>query len=220
MKLKVVGWTSYSTDLECGVNGWAARNAIIDEIKKKGYLFSGWVHQEGYCCAPVLNDGKVRCYSQRGWGGIMAEAHGKTGRMAYVSYSFISDAAKEIRPDDSFDEDKYIPEPDLSERFEVSVSRDKLEASRNKRKIKLDDLPELRYMDAGDTLALLADGEVLEFAVVDVDRQRDFSPAKLLRLEMDFYDSDTQKSKRAEEEFNNGKIIIVATVKKPRPQKK
>ena len=121
MKLKVIGWTYYGTQLPQGKLGWAARNAIIDDIKEHGYLFSGWAHQEGNFCAPVLNDGKIYRFSQRGWGGVMAEAHGYTGRMDYTLFAFAGDRKKEIRPDGGYDQRKFEPQGSLNERFELSV---------------------------------------------------------------------------------------------------
>ena len=49
MKYKVIGWTYYDNNevLDSGNTiGFAERNAIIDEIRKHKYLFTGWHHQE------------------------------------------------------------------------------------------------------------------------------------------------------------------------------
>ena len=69
MKYKVIGWTYYDNSeiLSSGNTiGFAERNAIIDEIRKHKYLFSGWQHQENWDgVVPILNDGKKRCSGDR-----------------------------------------------------------------------------------------------------------------------------------------------------------
>ena len=210
MKLRVVGWAYYDDDLPQGDTGWAARHAVVDEIKKHGYLFSGWAHQEGLYCAPVLNDGKIRCFSQRGWGSVMAEAHGHTGRMDYARYAFTMDMEKEVRPTEGFDEDSFMLEADLNERFELDVTQEVFDAAKRSRKIKLDDLPELRYLDMGDTLALRCGDKTAEYIVDDVDRERDLTEEKRWELELAFYDfHNEERMKRAEEEFNNTKVVMI-----------
>ena len=75
MKYKVIGWTfSDNHNIEDAPLSFAARHAIVDEIKAHGYLFSGEDHQDALYGCPVLNDGKKRACSQRGFAGIMAEA--------------------------------------------------------------------------------------------------------------------------------------------------
>lgn len=215
MKLRVVGWTYYDDYLEEGSNGWAARSAIIDDIKKHGYIFSGWAHQEADCCAPVLNDGKMYCYSQRGWGDLMAEAHGYTGRMDYARFAFAIDDDSEIRPTEYFDEENFTPEYDLNESFEINVSKDIFDLAETSLEIKLDDLAELRYLDFKDTLVLSCDGKKAEYLVWDVDRKRDLTEEKRFELEVAFYDlGNEEKMKKAEEEFNNTKIVMIIKLKK------
>ena len=89
MKYRVVGWADYSDpDIEDEDVSEAALQAIIEDIRANGYCFSGWDHQESFGCAPVLNDGKRRTFSQRGFGGVMAMAHGNLSRMGYSEYAF------------------------------------------------------------------------------------------------------------------------------------
>ncbi len=214
MKLRVVGWVYYDDDLEQGEIGWAARNAVIDEIKKRGYLFSGWAHQEADCCTPVLNDGKMYCFSQRGWGGVMAEAHGYTDIMDYARFAFMRDSDTEIRPKEIFDEETFTPEYDLNERFELQVTEKVFAAAQKSRKIKLDDLPQLRYLDKGDELALICGEKNAEYIVTDVERKKDLTEAQRQKLEFEFYDYGNPKAKRAEEIFNNTKIVMVIELKR------
>lgn len=216
MKLRVVGWTWYEDDFEQGERGWAARHAIIDDIKEHGYMFSGWSHQVCDGCAPILNDGKIYCYSQRGWGSIMAEAYGYTDRMDYVRFAFMIEPEEEIHPQQEFDEDEFTLEFDLNERFELEVSQDVFTAAESQCEIKLENLPELRYLDVGDTLALSCGNKSAEYAVVDVDRDRDLTEDRLLELEIAMYDiKNTKRKKRAEEEFNNAKIVMIIKLEKP-----
>ncbi len=140
MKLKVVGWTyDYDGCFEEAQDSFAAQAAIIDEIRANGYMFSGWNHQETENCVPVLSDGKMRCYSQRGWGGIMAEAWENGNTMGYARYAFFDNAvkappeekniyavmretAKEVLTQEEYDylyEDNVVvgfPHPELGER--------------------------------------------------------------------------------------------------------
>lgn len=76
MKIKVVGWTQYDLhEFDEGDSGWAVRMAVVDDIRKNGYLFSGYAHQEYSNCAPVFNDGKMRRFSQRGFADMIARRH-------------------------------------------------------------------------------------------------------------------------------------------------
>ena len=88
MKYRVVGWTwaddSSTPDAEIT---FAKKYAVIDEVKKKGYLFSGEDHQDRLGCAPILNDGTKLCLSRRGWGGVMAEAHDCFGIYDYARFT-------------------------------------------------------------------------------------------------------------------------------------
>ena len=214
MKFRVVGWTYYDNDLPQGEISWAARNAVVDDIKKHGYSFSGWAHQEGAGCTPVLNDGKMYCFSRRGWGGVMAEAHGYTGRMDYAKYAFELNPDAEIRPKERFNEEEFIPERDLNERFELEVSQKIFTSAQSLHEIKLDDLPSLRYLDAGDVLVLKCSNQTAEYTVADVDRKRDLTEEKLWELQLAFEDfSNAEKRKRAEEEFNSTKVIMIIKLK-------
>ena len=214
MKWKVVGWTSYSDSLKQGNASWAAYHAIVDDVKNNGYLFSGWAHQEGYLCAPVLNDGKIYRFSQRGWGGIMAEAHGYTNRMDYAKFAFMIDREYETRPTAQFDKANFKKERKLNEHFEVSVSSDALNQASNSNTVKLDDLTELRYLDAGDKLTLICGDKSTQYIVESVDRQKDLPDEELDELEFAMYCyRQTEKGKAAEEKYNKTKTVIIAKLK-------
>ncbi len=89
MKIRVIGWTDdYDSHFGEGEHSFAANEAIMEDIRLHGYEFTGWDHQETRNCVPVLSDGKVRSFSQRGWGGLMGEAYGLNGPMDYCKYAF------------------------------------------------------------------------------------------------------------------------------------
>ena len=178
MKYKVIGWTYYEDDAVLdkeGTIGFAERNAIIDEIRKHKYLFSGWHHQESwYGVVPILNDGKKRCFSQRGWGSVMAEAYGYMGDYDYSSFTFyqsIDDKNLRFAPDD-FDLDDFVPENIENEDFKVEVSEALFEIAKTSNPFYLEDIDELRYLEANDTITLTCNGKPLYFVVKDVDRNK------------------------------------------------
>lgn len=173
MKLRVVNWVSYDDDYPEGDGGWAARNAIIDDIRAHGYVFSGWAHQEGDYCVPLLNDGKMYTYSQRGWGDVMAEAHGYMGPMDYAKFAFSLDSSAEIRPRHDYSLPKQKPEQDLNEEFELEVSPPAFKSASESGELRLDSYENLRYIYKGDALTLTCQGESSKFLVRDAVRERD-----------------------------------------------
>lgn len=214
MKYRVVGWTEYDDDIGEVNTFWAARNAIIDDIKAHGYLFSGWAHQESLLCAPVLNDGKAFRCSQRCWGEIMAEAHGLFGRMDYAKYAF--DVRDPVYPAERFDRLGFIPE-DVRERFELEVTKKVFERAR-KGEIELDDLPQFRYIGEGDGLLLTCGGEKKLYTVTEVDREKDISEETEIRLhypsiERDY--SDCEERRLAEEEYARAPVVLTIALKLP-----
>ena len=173
MKYRVVGWTSYDDmDVEDSADriGFAEQNAIIDDIKAHGYFFSGYDHQELLDCAPVLNDGKRRCFSQRGWGRVMAEAHGYFGAYDYSLFAFGTNEEHAKYPKEYFCADDFEPEADLAERFELEVTEDIFALAARQNPFFLPDLDSLRFIDAGDTLILRCGAESATFEVTDINR--------------------------------------------------
>lgn len=172
MKCRVVGWTDYDSRDFSYVDTYvtdAEKYAIIDEIRKHKYLFSGWHHQEHENCVPVLSDGKARIFSSRFWGGIMAEAYGQMGEWDYALFSFHYDvSAEELRvPQDGLDPYTFIAEGYEVEDFDVRVDKKTFESAKTKNPIYLEDLPELRYLSGNDSLTLRCEDERLRF-IVDV----------------------------------------------------
>lgn len=76
--MKIVSWEKYDTEKYPGMEppeSWEAEQITIEEIKKHGYLFNGFYHQNGEHGCPVFDNGKQFVASLRVWGGIMQEAH-------------------------------------------------------------------------------------------------------------------------------------------------
>ena len=218
MKWRVVGWTYYDSSLQEGDWSWAVHNAIVDDVKKNGYLFSGFSHQEGYNCVPVLNDGKARRFTQRSWGGIIAEARGYTGGMDYVKFAFMMERDKEIRPQIEFDENSFTPETDLNESFVIEVSQNDFDGA-VRGGIKLDDLIELRYLDVGDTLVLRCGEQTAQYVVAKLEREKDLTEDELLDWEMKMHDfSNDKKRKQAQKEFDEIKVVLKIKFKKSKKQ--
>ena len=80
IKYEVVGWTSFLNKNYYDFEGkdykdvYAARLAIIENIRKNGYAFGGDAHQYAKGCCPILNNGEAFRCSMREWGALMAEA--------------------------------------------------------------------------------------------------------------------------------------------------
>lgn len=178
MKYKVIGWTwyeDYSIPFSDKRIGFAERNAIIDEIKKHKYLFTGWDHQESWDnCVPVLNDGKKRGFSQRGWGGVMAEAYERMGDYDYANFTFHGSLKESGKKSCSkeFQPEHFVSEPLLNEHFNVNVSEELFEIAKTKNPFYLEDLDELRFIDTNDTITVNCNGESLTFLVDDIDRNK------------------------------------------------
>lgn len=245
MKLRVVGWVAPYAVTEQGEVSWAVRNAIIDEIRKHGYEFSGPTHGESGC-TPVLNNGKKYLFSTRGWGDIMAEAHGYTGSMDYLIYYMPPEHGGEKCPDTDLNEFDYVsvedmeetlaffynddeeyrnellntskfltPETDLNERMELQVTQDIVDRAFGEGKITVPVLPRLRYLDRGDTLALICGEDAYEFTVEEVVRKRDLSEKKLRQLIDATYDfNDREKAKKAQDEIDGANFVLNIKLKK------
>lgn len=230
MKLKVVGWTHYDFhDFKEGEFSWAVRMAVVDEIKKNNYLFSGWDHQESSYCAPVFNDGKMRRFSQRGFADIMAEAHGHTSYMDYSLYMFGLKPEARRMPERNVYPRDVVVEKHLAETFTLEVDEqffnsvptsetlDVFGYMVKRRGIKLPDLPELRYIAKGDTLVLTCQEKKATFLILDVDRSRNltFEERVDFMSRMDYSHSQEERTK-ARQEFDSLPIVITLKVRKRR----
>lgn len=81
--MKIVGWTNWHYEHEANVKykrfdpeTWEEvekiEQIIAEELREKGYKFTGDYHQNGDYGVPVFDCGKVYQCSQRDWGNIMA----------------------------------------------------------------------------------------------------------------------------------------------------
>ena len=172
MKYRVIGWTDYDNDLfEDGEISFAVLYTIADDIRKNGYVFSGFDHQERLYGAPVLNDGKRRAFSQRSFGAVMAEAYKLEGDYAYSLYAFEVNPEKLKMPTLAA-EVGFKPEGDLSENFPISLSLDGYKETLTKGVIVIEDIDRLRFIDKGDRVLINAGDTIYTHDVVCVERSR------------------------------------------------
>ncbi len=206
MKYKVIGWVSYDEyGIEDADISYAVNAAIIDEIRKNRYMFSGYQHQEFCCCAPILNDGKRRCYSQRGWGHLMAEAYGDMAMYSYSVYSFFSNAGDEKFPESKFlDLDNYVPETDLNEVFNISD----LEFELKDNIIIMKDYYPLRYVDKDDIIKINS----FLFKVLDVNRKMTIGGDELEEKNKAIPDIDDEKFMEKYIELRESSINLQLTI--------
>lgn len=177
MNYKVIGWTCYDNpEILCKYDNYsrAEVNAIVDDIKEHRYLFSGYHHQESYDhgVVPVLNDGRERVFSMRGWGKIMATAYGKRGEYAYAQYMTYHDIdEKKLRFPEMTEEVSEV-EGLTAEDYEIDVNEGVFERAKTSNPFYIEDLPELRYMDNNDSITLCHNGEKQKFIVKEVLRSK------------------------------------------------
>ena len=101
--MEVIKWTFYGDETYLEAEGHDRQEereaAIVREIQKRGYRFTGPTHQHQPYTIPVLSDGTRYECSFRYWGGIMARALGLEGPRAYVTWAFqIPKDQEEILP--------------------------------------------------------------------------------------------------------------------------
>lgn len=214
MKYRVIGWTHYDDpefeDENCSES---ALQAIIEDIRKNGYLFTGYDHQETYDCAPVLNDGKRRCFSQRSFGGIMARAHGDFSRMGYATYAFdwyTGDDREDniILPKNNVNFATFVPETDLNEELSTTVTEEEFEAAKTGRLIILD-REELKFIDAGDTLTLKCGDKTASYDITVFERRKDISDEmeiEIMALSYSFDEPD--KMKKANKMYEDAPWVL------------
>lgn len=133
MKFKVIGWTSLADarfpKKHVGTLP-AAAVAVEREIKERGYLYPGKLHETAPSGAPVLNDGTKVWYDPLSWDLMMAEVHGLRGDMRITDAEYLTSvgsrvlaAGKPVLPPAGVDESLILPRASLAETFVLSVSR-------------------------------------------------------------------------------------------------
>ncbi len=207
MKYRVIGWTDdYDPDYEEGETSFAAQAAIIDDIRANGYDFTGYQHQEFPGCTPVLNDGKIRNFTRRGFGGVMAEAHGYTGLYDYVLYTdYIEDYEGMKLPENRYPDPEFVPETDIAETFSLDGEDITLEDGT----VRLMDNGKYRYIEDGDTVTIGDES----YLVTDVDRYMDLTrEARFALMRRMDYGNPEEERRAALEEFNRTPIVLAIKV--------
>ena len=105
--MKVTGWTYWNDDRFLTIDSMtneefhAARDAVKEEIKAKGYKMSGATHQYTDNCTPIIDNKYIFGVSMRSWGGIMQEAYNLPNEdgLGYVLWAWgHPDNEKEVLP--------------------------------------------------------------------------------------------------------------------------
>lgn len=236
MKLRVVAWCDYDEELPCGDNGWAAHNAIIDNIQANGYDFFGMAHVDGSNCTPLLNDGKKYCFSQQGWSDLMTEAHRFYDAKDYADY-YIPDRIDEYFGGSKLNKhrpqytniSKVVAEKDLNETIEISVSQKQFDRAAKKGDLRYDDFyravnegkpyypdcDKLRYVYKGDTLVLVCNDQRATYLVTDAERKHVNNTKKRQELEPIMHGEDRVAAKRASWEYRLSTLTLVIKLAKP-----
>jgi hypothetical protein len=159
----------------------------------------------------------------------MAEAHGKTGYMDYASYMFGLDPAHCVKPKNYVTKRTVVAEKNLAETFTLQVDEQFFATVPNKnaydvfghkvtkRTIQLADLPELRYIEKGDTLVLTCNGQKATFLILGVDRGRNLSfDERVDFMSRMTYSQEEDVRKKARQEFDAMPLFLTLTVRKRR----
>ena len=201
MKYRVVGWTcGFDESVEYEESTEGATNAIIDDIKANGYLFTGMDHQGCQNCAPVLNDGKKRLYSDREFGGVMAEAYG--GSYLDYAFGFFDELEGGNTPPDSrhFYPDEFVPEQ-ISETYSFELSKKELKGVLASKELRVYDEDALRYIDKGDYVSLKCGERETKYKIEFVYRRKDMTDEELSR----FFSGDDSLRKK----YYEAKLLVV-----------
>lgn len=216
MKYKVIGWDNYDTsDWQDGDASDAVIEAICDDIKQNGYEFSGFYHQEGWAGAPVLNDGLRYCFSQRGWGGVMAQAHGYTGFMDYAIYAFATGEEGKT-PEGNIDESLIVSRESLYETYSVKVSPEDFAKADSENTLVIVDDEKYRFLDQGDCLNIVVQDTTYSRKVTSVSRRRDLTDDEIYFLQSHnpYEDSEREKAKKI---WDDAKTFLTIGIKKIEP---
>jgi len=214
MKLKVIGWVWYDDTTYPGESvDWAAYNAVVDDVKANGYCFTGYHHQEMFDCVPVLSDGKMRRFSQRGWGDLMATVMGLKGRYAYSAYAFSSP----FNENDDFvmpsgrdvDESQILSPEELVDEYRVTIRIDSLRRGEESGTLRLPDRDEYRFMAVGDIIVFLNKGEEYRYRITQLEKKKKLCERDIFNYQMlNIHSSSEEKVKRVTEKFENAPWVL------------
>lgn len=215
MKYKVIGWTNYEdSTLESTPPTDAAVYAIVDNIRSNGYRFTGFHHQEEHAI-PILNDGKKRLFSQRGFGGLMASVYHLDGIFDYAKFAYPrNDNDEYILPQRGYDRTDFEDPSTLCERYTVLLDETSAQTALAEQKLVLDDLPALRYIDCGDDIILKSPTAEYRLRVRSVERQKDLTEEE--SLEIDIASLSMHKNRErfnlANELYKNAKLKLTVEI--------
>ncbi|MBD5391128.1 hypothetical protein HDR67_03900 [bacterium] len=177
MRYEVIGWVD-SEECDYPKHKYITAPidaAIIKEIRKHGYLFGGDAH-ERYC--PLLNDGTYVRYSWRGWGRIMALAHGYKDEdymMAYMD-EMIEPKVRKYPNVLKIDDSKIHLKENLADTFVMHLSEEMFLAMKEGTKIVevrvFDDKRKL--VDIGDYIEFHNNNDHIKMRVIDIRIEHTF----------------------------------------------
>lgn len=175
MKYTVIGWTYYSDSNYPTVEPtFAINHAVIEEIKAKKYLFTGYHHQEYDGCVPVINTGEKVIYSRRGFGGVMAEAYGYTKTYDYAIFTDCVNPDKGFKlPKEYVDDSLITTRKDITEIYNVDVSIEEFARCSINEQLFLPDLEEYRFIEAGDKIIVNHESDSFDYIISKVNREKD-----------------------------------------------
>ena len=212
MKYKVIGWTNYEdSTLESTPPTDAAVYAIIDNIRSNGYHFTGFHHQEEEHAVPVLNDGKKRLFSQRGFGGLMASVYHLDGIFDYAKFTYPrNDNDKYILPQKGYRHADFQDPSTLCERYTVLLDEISAQAALATQSLVLNDLLALRYIDCGDDIILKSPSAEYRFRVRLVKRQKDLTEEESIEIDLASLSMHKNRERfdRANELYKNAKLKL------------
>ena len=101
--MRIIGWTAwhdprYTDEIDDDMQLEERKAAVVKELKRHNYHFTGYYHQEGKFGVPVFDDGGTLRVSFRSWGQIMADAWPEeTGaeKSAYIIWAWYPPAGWE-----------------------------------------------------------------------------------------------------------------------------
>ncbi len=193
---------------EEGEASFAAQAAIIDDIREHNYLFSGYDHQEARYGAPVLNDGRIRNFTRRGFGELMAEAYGYDSLFNYSRFTDRFPVSEDRLPSERYvdGECEFMAPEELAEEFILEDG----EYNFDEKTVITDDLDKLRYIDKGDTVTFGG----RSYDVLDVDRRKDMTEKQREELLGRIFSSEHGSPEYTEalKIFDDTKYIVVITV--------
>lgn len=123
--MKVVKWVPWRGGMK-ETETQEAEDAIIEDIRAHGYVFSGWDHQNAETGCPMFEDGTVRTYSLRGWATLMAKAWNITDcedEPVYMEFymSVPEGMTKRLPSKESMAANVYVNIQDIQKRIEENA---------------------------------------------------------------------------------------------------